>query len=49
MRQFLENAVLVGALSLLLAACSDDEQGQQPAPPPPEVEVMTVDPRPIPN
>ena len=49
MRQFLQNAVLVGALSLLLAACSDDEQGQQPAPPPPEVEVMKVDPRPIPN
>ncbi|MGE6529985.1 efflux RND transporter periplasmic adaptor subunit [Pseudomonas sp. NPDC077382] len=49
MRQFLQNAVLVGALSLLLAACSDDEKGKQPAPPPPEVEVMTVDPRPIPN
>ncbi|MEL7558854.1 efflux RND transporter periplasmic adaptor subunit [Stutzerimonas chloritidismutans] len=49
MRQFLQNAVLVGALSPLLVACSDDDQGQQPAPPPPEVEVITVDPRPIPN
>ncbi|WP_019340986.1 efflux RND transporter periplasmic adaptor subunit [Stutzerimonas stutzeri] len=49
MRQFLQNAVLVGALSLLLAACSDDKQAEQAAPPPPEVEVVTVDPKPIPN
>lgn len=49
MRQFLQNAVLMGATALLLAACSNDEQNEQPAPPPPEVEVMTVEPRPIAN
>ncbi|MCQ2031684.1 efflux RND transporter periplasmic adaptor subunit [Stutzerimonas zhaodongensis] len=49
MRQFLQNAVLMGATALLLAACSNEEQNEQPAPPPPEVEVMTVEPRPIAN
>ncbi|WP_415844398.1 efflux RND transporter periplasmic adaptor subunit [Stutzerimonas zhaodongensis] len=49
MRQFLQNAVLMGATALLLAACSNEEQNEQPAPPPSEVEVMTVEPRPIAN
>jgi membrane fusion protein, multidrug efflux system len=49
MRQLLQNAVLTSAMALLLIACSDDEQAEQPAPPPPEVEVMKVDPQPIPN
>ena len=49
MRQFLQNAVLMGATALLLAACSNEEQAEQSAPPPSEVEVMTVEPRPIAN
>lgn len=49
MRQFLQNAVLMSATALLLAACSDEEKTEQSAPPASEVEVMTVDPRPIAN
>jgi len=49
MRQLLQNAVLISATALLMAACSDDEKAEQAAPPPPEVEVVTVDPKPIPN
>lgn len=49
MRQLLQKAVLIGATSLFLTACSDDKKAEQPAPPPPEVEVTTVDPQPIPN
>ena len=49
MRQLLQNAVLISATALLMAACSDDKKTEQAAPPPPKVEVMTVDPKPIPN
>ncbi|MCQ4260314.1 efflux RND transporter periplasmic adaptor subunit [Stutzerimonas stutzeri] len=49
MRQFLQNAVLMSATALLLVACSNEEKTEQSAPPPSEVEVMTVEPRPIAN
>ncbi len=49
MRQLLQNAVLISATALLMAACSDDKKTKQAAPPPPKVEVVTVDPKPIPN
>lgn len=47
MRQFLQPAVLVSAMTVFLVACSDDEKTEQTPPPPPEVEVITVKPRPI--
>ncbi len=48
MWQLLRNPALVVAMALLLVACSEDKPADQ-APPPPEVEVMTVQPRPIAN
>lgn len=49
MRQFLQPAVLVSAMTALLAACSDEAKTEQAPPPPAEVEVMTITPRPIAN
>lgn len=47
MRKFFQAQALWLA-AVLLAACTD-EQPEQSAPPPPEVEVMTVEPRPVAN
>lgn len=49
MRPLLRDPVLVLVTAFLLVACSEDENAAQSAPPPPEVEVIRVQPRPIPH